>query len=340
MSASAIPSSREDAVSRRTSAPKGFTLIELLVVIAIIGVLVGLLLPAVQQAREAARRVACTNHLKQLGLAALNYESSNNQLPPLTLDWGNGISTGGRYYATFFAYVLPYMEALTVADLFDMEQPFGHLGGTRPANWEATKNSGCRVPGFLCPSRSGGVRANARGQQPTDYAVVTFRNDHRGWYINGSEQAIMPSKAKSFDGTNYILKSFTSTRVSDITDGLSKTFMLGEKHQTATNGSCGGPSSDPGDCTPFFHSMGPNHDYGWGEFYMARTIKGRPLGKGPTDVIADMRTAGSPTLGSWHPQICQFVMCDGSVAGISVSASQTTLDNLANKADGNTVSLP
>jgi len=128
--------------------------------------------------------------------------------------------------------------------------------------------------------------------------------------------------------------------VADITDGLSKTFMLGEKHQTATNGSCGGPSSDPGDCTPFFHSMGPNHDYGWGEFYMARTIKGRPLGKGPTDVIADMRTGGSPTLGSWHPQICQFVMCDGSVAGISVSASQTTLDNLANKADGNPVSLP
>ena len=98
------------------STRRGFTLIELLVVIAIIGVLVGLPLPAVQQAREAARRVACTNNLKQLGLAALNYESSNNQLPPLTLDFTNGVSTGGRYYATFSAYVLPYMEAMTVAD--------------------------------------------------------------------------------------------------------------------------------------------------------------------------------------------------------------------------------
>jgi prepilin-type N-terminal cleavage/methylation domain-containing protein len=321
----------------------GFTLVELLVVIAIIGVLIGLLLPAVQAAREAARRAACTNHLKQLGLAALNYESVQKQLPPLTLDFTNftnGFSTGGRYYATFFAYVLPYMEAMTVADLFDMEQPFGHLGGPIPPNWQATKTSGCRIPGFLCPSRGSGTRVNARGQQATDYAVVTFRDDHRAWYVNGSGQAIMPSKAIGFDETNFILKSFKSARVSNVTDGLSKTFMLGEKHQTATNGSCGGPSSDPGDCTPFFHSMGPNHDYGWGEFYMARTIKGRPLGKGPTDVISDMRTAGSPTLGSWHPGICQFVMCDGAVVRLSVGSSQTVLDNLGNKADGNPVSLP
>jgi len=319
---------------------RAFTLIELLVVIAIIGVLVGLLLPAVQQAREAARRTACTNHLKQVGLAALNYESSNNQLPPLTLDFTNGVSTGGRYYATFFAYVLPYMEALTVADLFDMQQPFGHLGGSKPANWDATKAAGCRVPTFLCPSRHGGGGVNTKGQQTSDYAVVSFRGDHRAWYVGGSEQAIMPGVATSYDDTNYILKSFRSTRVAEITDGLSKTFMLGEKHQTATDGNCNGPSSDPGDCTPFFHGMGPNHDYGWGELYMARTIKGRPLGKGPTDVNSEMRTAGSPTLGSWHPQICQFVLCDGSVVGISVSTSQTVLDNLGNKADGNPTSLP
>jgi prepilin-type N-terminal cleavage/methylation domain-containing protein len=318
---------------------RGFTLIELLVVIAIIGVLVGLLLPAVQQAREAARRSACTNNLKQLALAALNYESANNQLPPLTLDT-TGLSTGNRYYATFFAYILPYIEAQTSYDLFDMKQPFGVVNSGRPPNWDATKSVGCRVSAFLCPTRHAGGGVNARGQQTTDYAVVTFRNDHRAWYVSGSEQAIMPGTSTSYDATNYTLNSFRSTQVADILDGLSKTFMLGEKHQSKNDGSCGGPSSDPGDCTPFFQGPGPNHDYGWGELYMARSTKGRALSKGPIDVITDLRTAGSPMLGSWHPEICQFVMCDGSVMPISVGISQATLENLTNKADGNAVTLP
>ena len=93
----------------------GFTLIELLVVIAIIGVLVGLLLPAVQQAREAARRSACTNKLKQMGLACLNYESTTKRLPAATRSQemfaihGNGNSSD-RW--SFIVHILPFIEQL------------------------------------------------------------------------------------------------------------------------------------------------------------------------------------------------------------------------------------
>jgi len=328
----------------------GFTLVELLVVIAIIGTLVGLLLPAVQQAREAARRSACGNNMKQIGLAALSYESANAQFPPLTLDRTLLTAFGGynqsKYWATFFAYVLPYMEAQTVADLFDLKQPFGFVNSTAPPNWTATRSSACRVPTFLCPTRHGNFSVNTGNQQTSDYAVVTHRRDldplrdFEAWKISNSNQAIMPSRPTSFDPATESLTGFRTTRGKDVTDGLSKTFMFGEKHQTNPNGSCGAASSDGGDCTPFFTGQGPNHTFGWGEKYMAGSTRERPLAKGPQDFVTVIRNAGSPMLGSWHPETCQFAMCDGSVAAISVSISQTTLENLSQRADGNSVSLP
>ncbi|WP_442484368.1 DUF1559 family PulG-like putative transporter [Aeoliella sp. SH292] len=110
-------------LSRPTSLPHpGFTLVELLVVIAIIGILVALLLPAVQSAREAARRTSCVNNMKQLGLAVLNYEDTQKELPPSHSDGSNH---------NVIAYIMPFMEQQAVADQYDWSVPGYETVGDR-----------------------------------------------------------------------------------------------------------------------------------------------------------------------------------------------------------------
>ncbi len=195
---------------------QGFTLVELLVVIAIIGVLVGLLLPAVQSAREAARRSSCMNNLKQHGLAMHNYVSTFNNFPrSRPLD-----RTGSRMSWT--TVVLDYMEEGNLASMYDKTIPWNM--GANAITGQTT------IPVFVCPSGPGSSRLPVAGtgsdidgkiMGPSDY-IVMHRLRNRFFVANG---LVNPAGTADHDG---ILVTARDTPVGAVRDGLSKTLMIME----------------------------------------------------------------------------------------------------------------
>lgn len=184
----------------------GFTLVELLVVIAIIGVLVGLLLPAVQSAREAARRMQCSNHLKQIGLALHNYESAFKMFPPGRSE--KGIST--------HAAILPFLEQASVFDLVNPSVDWDHA-----ENQEATRTF---IPGFNCPSAPSS--ANGAGWNGTTYRA----NQGSGilWGLPPTDPTNVNFGMPEPNGVFYYHKRL---RFRDLLDGTSHTAAFSEHGQ-------------------------------------------------------------------------------------------------------------
>lgn len=193
----------------------GFTLIELLVVIAIIGILVGLLLPAVQASREAARRMNCSNHQKQCALALQNYHSTFKQFP--------GIGSDSTSAFSILAQILPYAEKAELQDLIDFESPI-YRGGyaSRSIHPNNEKAAGTLVPMFRCPSDPQEDRftefdcdgASGQFYRGTNVVTCTGSGRDNSWDLRSKT-----------DGLFYY---DSQTKFRDILDGTSHTVVFSE----------------------------------------------------------------------------------------------------------------
>ena len=300
-------------LSRRN---RGFTLVELLVVIAIIAMLVTLLLPAVQAAREAARLTNCKNNLKQIGLALLNYESTQGAFPMGVYGGEGGDEDDGYGWAT---KLLPHIEEQGVYDLIAKsyiegkphEDPWDHpgiFGDTR----SMIPGGDALLDAFICPS------SIVPTHSPAGLSKGYAKSDYKG--SNGFGDFGIFWKVR--DGA--AIKRISPIKIKDVTDGLSKTIAIGESAYVPETKDfpvwIGAPGSDE---PALFKTQPPS------------TINCRVRQK-VLDPFAS-RPIDDDCAFSWHQGGAQFSFADGSVHFLSESIEWMTYQNLGDRRDGQTL---
>ena len=286
---------------------RAFTLVELLVVIAIIGVLIALLLPAVQAAREAARRCQCTNNLTQLILAVHNYEMASRVYPPGTIDKTGPISSLPQgYHHGWLAHILPHMEEGNTYRHIDFS-----VGVYDPKNAEVRK---VRIAGHMCPSD---IQADASGPPASSYAGCHHDVEQP---INADNHGV------------FFLNS--AVRYEDIMDGSSQTIFLGEKFLGA-----GGDLGWMSGTRATLRNTGTLLNVGLRQWLHER-------GRGPAPAMIPPAAGGEKEelavggFSSYHPGGANVALGDGSVRFLSETIDPQILQQLGHRADGKLLTRP
>jgi prepilin-type N-terminal cleavage/methylation domain-containing protein len=321
--------------------PRGFTLVELLVVIAIIGILIALLLPAVQAARDAARRSACTNNMRQIGLALHNYHEARKAFPSATYAYKacnhvppNRAGDTRTLNATGWLSVLPFLEVGAIATQYDYNQAASSAITNQTTNPGAIQGDpersgnakvvSTKLPVFLCPSDPSDP-FQPTGSQFYSITPTTSLRGARTNYdfstncrVDCNFWASLPVIQRHLFGEN------SRTGLADVKDGASNTIAVCETTLDVVNGN--------GNCWGYrgwvMNGVDPaciqQSGRGINVWYRA----GRP----------ELRTPGQ--LGSWgwpgsnHPGGCHFVYADGSAHFLSESTAFTVLSTLGKYQDG------
>jgi prepilin-type N-terminal cleavage/methylation domain-containing protein/prepilin-type processing-associated H-X9-DG protein len=339
---------------RSDSRSSAFTLVELLVVIAIIGVLVALLLPAVQAAREAARRGSCQNNLAQIGKGMHNFHSAVNHFPYGAHDHDDESGTvpppHKRYPMTWRTLLLPFIEQQAMFEqLKKAAKESEGMGCYAVRPWELSPLQQQSMPAYLCPSETSPMRSELPTWSGPETAAIASYFGNGGSIATGPSDWGVPNvcgrcifnrdcpcqfgnvtgvRTRGFfhghnpDGPGMLDMWPNELSVKDVPDGTSNTLFVGETHSVDAN------SSLPG-CKDNLHWLSS-----WSIASAVWGINIDHIALAPQTALPGYNWSAGCNFRSFHPSGAQFLFVDGSVQFLEENISPAALSNLAGRDDG------